>query len=57
MWEVFDNHDTWHLLSALGLGVWVANLLDIKLRFVDHWDRERDRELDEGRVMTTLNES
>jgi len=28
----FDAHDTWHLLSALSLTLWVMALLDMKLR-------------------------
>lgn len=28
----FDAHDTWHLLSALSLTLWVMTLLDMKLR-------------------------
>jgi len=29
---VFDSHDVWHALSALGLALWVFTLLEIRLR-------------------------
>jgi len=29
--DYFDNHDTWHALSAIALGLWVLVLLEIRL--------------------------
>jgi len=33
----FDNHDVWHLMSAIALSVWVLFLLDIRIRI---WKRQ-----------------
>jgi len=32
----YDNHDVWHLVSAIAVGIWVLVLLDIRIRIWKH---------------------
>lgn len=52
----FDAHDTWHLLSALSLSLWVMALLDMKIRMFKRciWLPPRRRDLAVSESFSTV---
>lgn len=52
----FDNHDIWHVLSAIALAVWVLLLLDIRIRIWKHHRQiESESHIEHIEMSSTLN--